>query len=173
MIHYQLRCSAAHEFDGWFQDSAGFEKLEAAGLVECPHCGSTQVSRALMAPAVRKSRKKAAPAPVVEEAAEKPAEAPAPTPPVSSPPDGGGMSQRVAAGPIPAQLLAMLQRMRAEVEKSCDYVGDGFAEEARKIHNGEVEVRGIYGEATEAEAEALAEDGIDIARLPWVPRADG
>lgn len=171
MIHYQLRCSAAHEFDGWFQDSTGFEKLAAAGLVECPHCGGTQISRALMAPAVRKSRRKAAPVVVAEEA-EKPAEAS--TPVSAAPPsDPGGMSQRVAAGPIPAQLLAMLQRMRAEVEKSCDYVGDGFAEEARKIHNGEVESRGIYGEATEAEAEALAEDGIDIARLPWVPRADG
>jgi len=174
MIHYQLRCSAAHEFDGWFQDSAGFEKLAAAGLVECPHCGGSQVTRALMAPAVRKSRKKAAPVPVAEEAekTEKSAEAPTPAP-TSPPPDDGGMSQRVAAGPIPAQLLAMLQRLRAEVEKSCDYVGDGFAEEARKIHSGEVESRGIYGEATEAEAEALAEDGIDIARLPWVPRADG
>ncbi|MDO9499214.1 DUF1178 family protein [Falsiroseomonas sp.] len=172
MIHYQLRCAATHEFDGWFQDSAGFEKLAAAGLVECPHCGSTQVTRALMAPAVRKSRKKAAPAPVVEEDG-KPAEAPPPPPPPTSPPpEDGGMSQRVAAGPIPAQLLSMLQRLRAEVEKSCDYVGDGFAEEARKIHNGEVESRGIYGEATEAEAEALAEDGIDIARLPWVSRAD-
>jgi hypothetical protein len=170
MIHYQLRCGAGHEFDGWFQDSAGFDKLAAAGLVECPHCGATQVVRALMAPAVRKSRRKVAPPPVAEDkpAAPEPAAAPAPVPP-----DSGGMSQRVAAGPIPAQLLAMLQRMRAEVEKSCDYVGDGFAEEARKIHNGEVEARGIYGEATEAEAEALAEDGIDIARLPWVPRADG
>jgi len=46
-------------------------------------------------------------------------------------------------------------------------------EEARKIHNGEAEVRGIYGEASDAKAEALAEDGIEVARLPWVPRADG
>lgn len=171
MIHYQLRCGAAHEFDGWFQDSAGFEKLAAAGLVECPHCGGSQVTRALMAPAVRKSRRKVVAPPPEEKAEDKPAEAPAA--PVPAPQEPGGMGQRVAAGPIPAQLLAMLQRMRAEVEKSCDYVGDGFAEEARKIHNGEVEARGIYGEATEAEAEALAEDGIDIARLPWVPRADG
>jgi hypothetical protein len=170
MIHYQLRCGASHEFDGWFQDSAGFDKLAAAGLVECPHCGATQVVRALMAPAVRKSRRKVVAPPVTED---KPAASEPAAPPAPVPPDSGGMSQRVAAGPIPAQLLAMLQRMRAEVEKSCDYVGDGFAEEARKIHSGEVEARGIYGEATEAEAEALAEDGIDIARLPWVPRADG
>jgi hypothetical protein len=74
---------------------------------------------------------------------------------------------------MPAQLVAMLQKLRVEVEKTCDYVGKDFAEEARKIHHGETEARGIYGEATESEAEALAEEGIDIARIPWVPPADG
>ena len=163
MIHYKLRCAAAHEFEGWFQDSAGFDKLAQAGLVECTVCGSTQVERALMAPAVVSSRKKAKP-PV----APAPAPAAAPEPPPPSP-----TGPQMAAGPIPAQLVAMLQRLRTEVEKSCDYVGKDFAEEARKIHNGEAEARGIYGEASDAEAEALAEDGIDVARLPWVPRADG
>lgn len=165
MIHYQLRCAAGHEFDGWFQDSAGFDKLAKAGLVECTHCGSTAVERALMAPAVVSSRRKAKPPapPKAEETAEAPPAAPAP--PAEGP--------RMAAGPMPAQLVAMLQRLRAEVEKSCDYVGSDFAEEARKIHNGEAEARGIYGEASDAEAEALAEEGIEVARLPWVPRADG
>jgi hypothetical protein len=161
MIHYKLRCGAGHEFESWFQDSAGFEKLAKAGLVECAVCGSTQVEKALMAPAVVSSRKKAKP-PQAE--APPPAAAPAP------PPEGG---QRVAAGPMPPQLVAMLQRLRAEVEKTCDYVGKDFAEEARKIHTGEAEARGIYGEATDAEAEALADEGIELARLPWVPRADG
>jgi hypothetical protein len=164
MIHYKLRCAAAHEFEGWFQDSAGFDKLAQAGLVECTVCGSTQVERALMAPAVVSSRKKAkppAPPPAPSGAAAPEAPPPSPTVP------------QMAAGPIPAQLVAMLQRLRTEVEKSCDYVGKDFAEEARKIHNGEAEARGIYGEASDAEAEALAEDGIDVARLPWVPRADG
>ncbi len=166
MIHYRLRCGAGHEFESWFQDSAGFEKLAAAGLVECAVCGSTQVERALMAPAVVSSRKKAKP-PKAEAppAAETPA---APPPPAPAP-----GATRMAAGPIPPQMVAMLQRLRAEVEKNCDYVGKDFAEEARKIHNGEAEARGIYGEATDAEAEALAEDGIEVARLPWVPRADG
>lgn len=161
MIHYQLRCAAGHEFDGWFKDSESFDKLCKTGLVECTQCGSTQVERALMAPAITKGRKEAAPPPA------KPAEAPVPAP-VAAP---GG--QRVAAGPMPAQLLAMLQRLRNEVEKTCDYVGPNFAEEARRIHNGEAEARGIYGEATEAEAESLAEEGIEIARIPWVPPADG
>ncbi len=57
MIHYQLRCEAGHEFDGWFKDSASFEIQAASSLVECPSCGSFQVSRALMALAIpRKGR---------------------------------------------------------------------------------------------------------------------
>jgi hypothetical protein len=158
MIHYRLRCGAGHEFEGWFQDSAGFDKLAKVGLVECTVCGNAQVERALMAPAVVSSRRKAK-AP------------PAPPPPAAeaSVPKGPQM----AAGPMPAQVMAMLQRLRAEVEKNCDYVGKDFAEEARKIHNGESELRGIYGEASDADAEALADEGIDVARLPWVPPADG
>jgi len=81
--------------------------------------------------------------------------------------------EKVATGPIPAQMLAVLQRMRAEVEKNCDYVGPDFADEARRIHRGEIDERPIYGEATEEQAESLAEDGINVARIPWVPRADG
>ncbi|MGH7043036.1 MAG: DUF1178 family protein, partial [Acetobacteraceae bacterium] len=52
MIHYQVQCSRNHEFDGWFQDSAGFELQAARGLIECPTCGDTKISRALMAPAL-------------------------------------------------------------------------------------------------------------------------
>ena len=48
-----------------------------------------------------------------------------------------------------------------------------FADEARRIHRGETEKRNIYGEATPEQAEALAEDGIEVAQVPWVPRADG
>ncbi|EFH12594.1 DUF1178 family protein, partial [Teichococcus cervicalis] len=86
---------------------------------------------------------------------------------------GPPAAPQAAAGPMPAQLMALLQRMRAEVEKNCDYVGEDFAEEARRMHRGESERRGIYGETSDAEAEALSEEGIDIARLPWVPRSDG
>ena len=79
----------------------------------------------------------------------------------------------VAGEGVPDQVRAMLQKLRAEVERNCDYVGEGFAEEARRIHKGEADARGIYGEATPDEAEALAEEGIEVAKIPWVPRADG
>ena len=153
MIHYDLRCSDDHAFDGWFKDSAAFERLAKRGLVECPHCGDTKVERALMRPAVPKKGNAVVPVPQ-------------PKPPAPS-------QDAVAAGPMPAQMRAMLQKMRAEVEKHCDYVGPEFAEEARKMHRGESDKRGIYGETSPEQAEALADEGIEFSRIPWVPRADG
>ncbi len=158
MIHYNLRCDEGHEFDSWFNSSAGFEKQAKRGLLECPHCGSAKVDRALMTPNVpRKGRI----------TADKPPPAPA-TPPVPS-----AQAVEKMAEHLPDQVRSMLQKLRAEVEKNCDYVGPEFAEEARRIAKGETDPRGIYGETTAEEAEALAEEGIDIARIPWVPRADG
>ena len=160
MIHYQLRCGASHAFDGWFRDSLAFDAQARAGQLSCPVCGASEVTRALMSPAVGK--KPAAPAQVTHEPAAEPADAPPPARPAAS-----------AGGALPDGLRAMLQRMRAEVETKCDYVGDGFAAEARRIHNGESDKRGIYGETTPEEAERLADDGIEVSRIPWVPRADG
>lgn len=74
--------------------------------------------------------------------------------------------------PDPAQAITLLRTLRKVVEESHENVGDRFAEEARKIHYGETEQRGIYGQATEEEAEELADEGIEVGRLPWVPLAD-
>lgn len=159
MIHYQLRCSAEHEFDGWFVDSAGFEKQAKAGLVACPRCGDVKVERALMAPSVPR---KGAPA----RNRRKPEEAtPAPKPAAPS-------QEAVSVPNMPAEMRAMLQKLRSEVEQRCDYVGGEFAAEARRIKSGEREGRGIYGETSPEEAESLAEEGIDVSRIPWIPRAD-
>src|SRR5579864_2824253 len=72
----------------------------------------------------------------------------------------------------PAQLRQMLQTLRRHVESHCENVGDRFAEEARRIHRGEAEARGIYGDATADEAQALADDGIEVAQIPWVAPSD-
>ena len=52
MIHYSLVCDAAHEFDGWFRDSATFDAQASSGVVVCPHCHSTNIAKAVMAPHV-------------------------------------------------------------------------------------------------------------------------
>jgi len=72
----------------------------------------------------------------------------------------------------PARMRRMLVQLRQQVEKNCDYVGPQFAEEARKIHYGETDARGIYGEATDAESRELADEGIEFGRLPWIAPTD-
>jgi hypothetical protein len=153
MIHYDLRCDDGHEFDGWFKGSAEFDRLGRAKLLTCPQCGGSKVDRAIMAPRIGK-RGQAKPVLVHDESVEVAKPAPA------------------LAGPIPDGLRAMLAKLREEVEARCDYVGAGFAEEARKIHEDAAPARGIYGEATPDDIESLLDEGIDITPIPWVPRSD-
>ncbi|MGP2494124.1 DUF1178 family protein [Mesorhizobium sp. PUT5] len=137
MIRFSLTCEHEHEFEAWFRSNDDFDTQRKRGFVECPSCGSREVGKALMAPAVSTGRKQ-----------EKMALA-------------MGEAQRRAM----AELKALSQKMR----ENSDYVGDKFAEEARKIHFGESETRGIYGEATLEEAKGLAEDGVSFMPLPVFP----
>ena len=89
------------------------------------------------------------------------------------------MAPRIAKGESggadevsPGAMKQMLVKMRETVEENCDYVGSDFPEEARKIHYGETEKRDIYGEASDQEASELADEGIKLGRIPWLPRAD-
>lgn len=72
----------------------------------------------------------------------------------------------------PVQVREALTELRTRVEENCDYVGAQFADEARKIHYGEADQRGIYGESTNQEAKDLKEEGIKVARIPWLRRLD-
>jgi hypothetical protein len=88
-----------------------------------------------------------------------------------------GKAGEPAPQPTPATRMALnakaaLQELRKKIEANCDYVGPGFAEEARRIHYGEAEERGIYGEASDEQAQGLHDEGIAVARVPWVPRND-
>jgi hypothetical protein len=84
----------------------------------------------------------------------------------------GKSDQRANAREHMGRYVAAIHEMRRQVEKNCDYVGDKFAEEARKIHYGEAESRGIYGEATNDEASSLVEEGVEFHKIPWAPRED-
>ncbi len=161
MILYRLRCAKGHEFDSWFKDSKTYERQEKKSLIGCAVCGSDKGERALMAPRIGKKGKDAAVPATVEPSAEA-AVAPSPE------------QQQIAAlaRHMPKELREALLKVRAEVEKNCEHVGDRFADEARKIHYGESDKRGIYGETTDEEAEALAEEGIEFGRLPWIPRGN-
>ena len=71
-----------------------------------------------------------------------------------------------------AAVREVLTELRTRVEENCDYVGERFAAEARKIHYGETDERGIYGESTNQEVSELVEEGIKVSRLPWPRRLD-
>jgi hypothetical protein len=75
----------------------------------------------------------------------------------------------LAMGEQQRKVLAQLKEMSEKIRENADYVGDKFAEEARKIHFGETEARGIYGEATLDEAKSLAEDGVGFMPIPVFP----
>lgn len=159
MILYRLRCTKGHEFESWFKDSKTYERQEKKSLIGCAICGDAKVSRAPMAPRIGKGGAK-----TVEVEAPAATQAPAPSP----------EHQQIAAlaKHMPKELREALLKVRAEVEKNCEHVGEKFAEEARKIHYGESDKRGIYGETSDEEAEALAEEGIEFGRLPWIPRGN-
>ena len=76
------------------------------------------------------------------------------------------------AAQIAQEILQAAGKMQKYVEENCDYVGDKFADEARAIHYGEAEERGIYGEATIDEATNLLEEDIPVNRIPWRRRTD-
>lgn len=84
----------------------------------------------------------------------------------------GGAADVPAAPRQTAVTLRALRELRQHIEANCDYVGERFAEEARRIHYGEVGQRNIYGEASDDQARALDDEGIEVKRIPWVPRHD-
>lgn len=187
MINYSLACDNGHEFDGWFRNSGDYDKQKSLGLVVCPVCDSASVQKRLMAPNVSTSRsqKKArGEQQAVQAVAAAAAQATASKSAASTPSTGtaapaAGAEQAVSTSlPAPElqkipekakELIEALREFRKQVVTNSEYVGDKFAEEARKIHYGETEERGIYGETTPDDAKELLEEGIELMPLPVLP----
>ena len=173
MIKYQLVCELEHEFEGWFQTSTAFDTQNHNRLVNCPVCGSDNVRRALMTPNLvsskSRSRSSEMSAPLAAEG--KPAAplrglpAQAQDPAFSSVGAAATTLTAAAAGKVMSQLRQVQRQIKAE----CRDVGHDFAREARKIHYGESASENIYGRSTEEERDALADEGIDFAAMPWLP----
>jgi hypothetical protein len=142
MIVFDLKCGRAHVFEAWFGSSADYEDQRQRGLLTCPICEDKEIGKAVMAPRLGSG--------VVEHAP--------PAMPVA------------AAAPNPAPemkaMLAAMAKLQAKMLEKSEWVGRRFADEARAIHLGETDHRTIHGEATPAEAVALAEEGIGVMPLP-------
>ena len=142
MIVYDLFCREGHRFEGWFGSSDDYAHQHERGLLSCPQCGSEEVGKAPMAPAVatRASSKTAEPA---------------------------GDTQ-MARGEMPAEVkeaLKALAQAQAKALKKSTWVGDSFAEKARSMHYGEADEAPIHGQATKDEAEDMLAEGIAVAPL--------
>ncbi len=151
MIRYQLQCDKDHGFEAWFTNSAAYDKQVKRKLVTCPECGSTKVSKSIMAPnvGVKGNKKSELPVPVSQPAQSQPAD------------------PKVAAAQ--QEIMAAMRKLRKTVEENAEYVGPRFAEEARKIHYKESEEKGIYGEASPSDVKDLIEEGVEIHPLPVLP----
>jgi hypothetical protein len=137
-----LQCSHRHTFEGWFGSEGDFQDQLGRGLVECPFCGDIGVAKLPSAPRLNLG-------------AQQPAEL--------------QPRQDVVAMPEAAMQAAWLKMVR-HVMANTEDVGERFAEEARRIHYGETEERGIRGQASREETEALLDEGIGVLPLP-VPKA--
>ena len=165
MIKYRLVCGQAHEFEGWFQTSHAFDAQSKDGLVSCPICDSRDVRRALMAPNLASPKRQKA---TREAMVPMPAK---PTPPFVSvqKPLPAKPVNEAAALAVYGAVLAELRQIQRKIKDECRYVGDDFADEVRKIHYGETEPENIYGQSTVEEYEELADEGIDVTPMPWLP----
>ncbi|HEY1454101.1 MAG TPA: DUF1178 family protein [Roseiarcus sp.] len=139
MIKYALGCAEGHAFESWFRDSAAYEKQRKRGFIACPECGSTDVDKAIMAPAV-----------------------------VGSERAGGESAPQILVDDRRRQAREMMLRVRREIEANTDDVGAKFPQVARAIHLGDEPERAIRGRASVEEARSLVEDGVGVFPLPML-----
>lgn len=157
-----LRCEHGHAFEGWFGSEDDYRQQLERGLLECPLCGTKAVQRLPSAPRLNLSGARAEPS---QGGVASPVTAPAPansTVSTATPPAPDAQRQAAAQ----AQWLQAVRHVMANTED----VGSQFAEEARRIHYGEAENRGIRGQASKEETQALSDEGIDVFSLP-IPEA--
>jgi len=146
-----LRCGGGHAFEGWFASEDDYAAQRKRGLLDCPVCGDIEVLRLPSAPRLNLSGARTPGSPAAE---------PAPAPASASTSDAAPTGHAAAVRFVEAV---------ADLLKNAQDVGPRFAEEARRIHHGESDVRAIRGQATAKEREALADEGIEVFTLPGDP----
>jgi len=161
-----LQCAQGHSFEGWFGSQDDYDSQRARGLVTCPMCNDSDITKKLSAPRLNLGHGIApalavAPHDAVLGGAQLPAKLPAPE--ASSPVPSSDLA---LSSETLSQMQAAMMKMVRHVIANTEDVGSQFAEEARKIHYGEREERSIRGQATREETEALIDEGIDVMPLP-------
>lgn len=148
-----LQCRQGHVFEGWFGSEDDFQGQKQRGLVQCPLCGDDHIEKRLSAPRLNLGAR--APAP---------ADTTVPAHPTSTAGAQGATFSDAAM--LPPALQAAWLALARKVVANTEDVGERFAQEARRMHHGEVEERAIRGQATPDEAVQLLEEGIAVMPLP-------
>jgi len=148
-----LICTSGHRFEGWFGSEDDYRSQQQRQLIECPVCASVAIDRLPSAPRLnlRSSHEPAPPAGT------------APTPVRAAPPPS----------PERQSVEALWRQAVEHVLQQAENVGDRFAEEARKIHYGEIAARSIRGHGTADEIHELIEEGIEVLPIPGLPGRHG
>ncbi|HEY9280564.1 MAG TPA: DUF1178 family protein [Eoetvoesiella sp.] len=144
---FDLQCELGHVFEGWFGSLDNYESQQARGLLHCPVCDSKKVAKKLSAPRINMGR----------------AQVGSPT---AAAPSEDATAVAAPASQQMAQLQAQVLRQIRQIVRNTENVGDQFAQEARRMHDGEVQERAIRGTATQEEREALVQDGIAVLPIP-------
>lgn len=142
MIIFDLECESNHRFEGWFKNIGEFEKQIGTAILTCPVCGNDKVKKIPTASRINVRN-------------------------LSS--DRENQMPTTVQHRSPDHTVELMRRVHDYVEKNYHDVGDKFAEEAKKIHYGEVEERNIRGTATANEYKELTEEGVSALPLPALP----
>lgn len=167
-----LHCAAGHVFEGWFASEDDFQNQLQRQLVQCPMCGDSDVTKRLSAPRINlgaQPPKRVKPSP----------SAPAPTSAPALAKSAASVPEVPAAPELSAQAREQLHAMQSawmqwsrKVAENTEDVGKHFAEEARRMHYGEIEARAIRGQTSTEEALELLEEGIGVVPLA-LPEGSG
>ena len=151
MIKYSLKCSENdcnknEPFDGWFQNSASFDKQIKAGYISCPYCGSLKIKKNLMSPSVKSTNE------------------------INSKIKSKNVQHDELFKKRNKQIdmMVVLRNLKKEIQKNAEFVGNNFAKEAKAIHEGKSKERAIYGQANSNDLEDLKSKNIDVIKVPWV-----
>jgi hypothetical protein len=165
-----LQCSHRHLFEGWFASEEEFRKQLSRDLIECPMCGDKRVQKLPSAPrlnlgghASQESSGQGVQQALSSALAASPEKS-------TTTPNSAAMG--VSAGPSHAQQAELLKALRHVLTQTED-VGSRFAEEARRMHYGELQARNIRGQTSAREAAELLDEGIEIMPLPLLPGSSG
>ena len=157
MIKYKLKCKSTYcseknEFDGWFQNIEAFEKQMSSDLINCPICGSNNITKLLATPNVIKQKSQNSKNIKLQN-------------------DNGfpNIEKSYLGNENIKNITTMLRTIKKEIQKNSTFVGDNFVSKARSMKEGKIKEKPIHGHGSKKEIQELRDEGIDVVNIPWIP----